>query len=66
MLVKGGTREHLVKRDELWKYFKRQNEALYKAVNKTAMGFGVQFDGPIGRRAISTVYGLANKIFAFN
>jgi len=66
MLVKGGTREHLVKRDELWKYFKRKDEALYKAVNRTAMGFGVQLDGPIGRRAITAAYGIANKIFAFN
>ncbi len=66
LLVKGGTSEHLVKRDEFWKYFKRKDEALYKAVSKSAMGFGVQIDGPIGRRAISAIYSLANKIFAFN
>ena len=36
------------------------------AVNKTIMGVGSQFDGPLGRRTLTTVYALANKVFAFN
>ena len=66
MLVKSGTRENLVKRDELWKYFKRKDEKLYKAVKHSLVGAGSQFDGPLGRRTLTTVYSVANKIFTFN
>ena len=66
MLVKSGTRENLVKRDELWKYFKRKDEKLYKAVNRTLVGMGSQFDGPLGRRTLTAVYSAANRVFAFN
>ena len=66
LLIKSGTGENLVKKDELWKYFKRQNAGLYTAVKSTAMGRAMQMDSPVGRRMICAAYGVANKIFAFN
>ncbi|MBO6108256.1 MAG: glycosyltransferase family 2 protein [Eubacterium sp.] len=65
LLVKDGTEDSLKKRDELWDYLK-QNEGVYKLVNKRFLSKPVQFRSVPGQFLIKTVYGIAQKLYGFN
>lgn len=66
LLIKSGTEEHLAKKDELWAYMKEKNPELCKAVKHTLLGACMQMDGTVGRKVISTGYGISRKLFGFN
>lgn len=66
LCIKSGTEENLAKREELWTYLQEKNPALYKAVKHTLLGACMQLDGEVGRKLITTGYGISQKIFGFN
>ena len=66
LLIKSGTEEHLVMKNELWDYLKHKSPELYKAVKHTFLGTFMEMDGKVGRKIITIGYSLSQKIFAFN
>lgn len=66
LLIQSQTKENLKKKDELWSYMEKQNPQLYKAVKKTTLGLCMQLDGKVGRKMITTGYGISRKLFGFN
>ena len=66
LLVKSGTPEHLQKRDDLWLYLKMKNPELYKAVKHTTLGSLMEMDSFVGKKLITTGYGISRKLFGFN
>lgn len=66
LLIKSGTEEHLAKKDELWAYMEQQNPELCKAVKHTLLGACMQMDSSVGKKLITTGYGISRKLFAFN
>lgn len=66
LLIKSGTEEHLAKKDELWAYMEEKNPELCKAVKHTLLGACMQMDGYVGKKMITTGYGISRKLFGFN
>jgi len=66
LLIKSGTEEHLAKKDELWTYMEEKNPELCKAVKHTLLGACMQMDGYVGKKMITTGYGISRKLFGFN
>lgn len=66
LCIKSGTKEHLRQKDELWQYMKEKNPEMYKKVKRTFLGRRMQMRSAVGRKAIVTAYGVAQKIFVFN
>ena len=66
LLIKSGTEENLQKKDELWNYIKEKDIRLYKAIRHTLLGACMQLDGKVGRKIITTGYGISRKLFGFN
>lgn len=66
LCIKSGAKEHLRQKDELWQYMKEKNPEMYKKVKRTFLGRRMQMRSAVGRKAIVTAYGVAQKIFVFN
>ena len=66
LLVRSGTKEHLKKKDELWQYLKFEKPWLYRNVNHTLLGKAIQRKTWAGRKFLSVMYDISQKIFAFN
>ncbi len=66
LLIKSGSEENLAKKEELWAYLKSKDIELYKAVKHTMLGACMQMDSKIGKKIITTGYGISRKLFGFN
>lgn len=66
LLIKSGSEENLAKKEELWAYLKLKDIELYKAVKHTMLGACMQMDSKIGKKIITTGYGISRKLFGFN
>ena len=66
LCIKSGTKEHLAQKDEMWQYMKDKDINLFKAVKRSVMGRMMQLKSKTGQKAILAIYGVAQKIFAFN
>ncbi|WP_139653098.1 glycosyltransferase family 2 protein [Raoultibacter phocaeensis] len=54
------------KREEIWMYLKRRNEALYRRTRRSVLNMGTNLPTEFGRRIGLTGYRMAQKIFKFN
>lgn len=66
LLIKSGTKEHLLMKDELWNELKEKKSDLYKEINKSLLGKVVQLDSHAGHKMIIAIYNMSKKIFPFN
>ena len=66
LLIKEGSSESIVKRDELWEYFKEENPEMYEIVNKDILSKTMQFKSAIGKKIVRTGYAIARKVYGFN
>ena len=66
LCIKSGTKEHLARKDGMWQYMKDKDINLFKAVKRSVMGRMMQLKSKTGQKAILAIYGVAQKIFAFN
>ena len=66
MLMLGGEKIHLEKKQELWNYLKREYPALYRKIKYTFLGMGMNLPGPMGRHIAIIGYRICQKIFGFN
>lgn len=64
-LYKSGVKENLIKKKELWKYFKDTDPYLYKKVRKSVLGIGMNIPGVIGRKIVIGGYKISKKIYKF-
>ncbi len=66
LLLKDNTEQSLRKKEELWQYLSSKDQRLYEEVDKSFLGWLVQFKSYIGRKIILLCYSLSRKIFGFN
>lgn len=66
ILIRGNSSHYNEMKGELWEYLKFYDNELYKKLRRRPLGIGVNFPGKAGRRLISGLYVLANKIYQFN
>ncbi|MDK2807656.1 MAG: hypothetical protein PWP24_389 [Clostridiales bacterium] len=66
LLLKEGSEESLNKKEELWRFLKKQNKRLYHAVINKVLGRSMQLKGRTGRKIIILGYQLSQKIYGFN
>lgn len=65
-LLKSGTEENLVKKQELWEYLKAYDKKLYNKISRTILGKSSKADSKAGQGFFKIGYELARKIFKFN
>ena len=65
-LIKEGSEESLLKREELWEYLKNKNKIMYRMINKMALSKPMQFRSKAGRKIVVWGYSLSQKIYGFN
>lgn len=66
LLLKEGSEESVIRKDELWEFLKVSNKRLYKAVRHKILGRSMQLKGRTGRKIIILGYQLSQKIYGFN
>lgn len=66
LAIRSGTEENLKKKDEIWVYMKEKNPRLYRQIRYGIVGLAVNLPGKYGRKIVSKVYELAQKIYGFN
>lgn len=66
LLNRGGTAEHMAKKQELWQYIRENNPALFKIVRKGLLGQLTNLYGLPGRKISNAVYKIAKSIYGFN
>ncbi len=66
LLVNEGSAENLQKRENLWKYLKDNNKAVYKNITRRKFGYPMQFSSKSGRKIIIWGYNFFNRIYGFN
>jgi len=66
MLIISGTEENLMKKEELWKYLKTSDSALFLRLRFGLLGGAMNLPGKGGRKLSVNGYHLAQKIFHFN
>ncbi|MTB63448.1 glycosyltransferase [Streptococcus sp. zg-86] len=66
LLNRGGTAEHMMKKQELWKYIQDNNPALFKIVRSGLLGQLTNLYGYPGRKISNAVYKIAKSIYGFN
>jgi len=66
LLVNEGSPENLKKRENLWKYLKDNNKAVYKNITRRKLGYPMQFSSKSGRKIIVWGYNFFNRIYGFN
>ena len=64
-LIISGTKENLVKKEELWNYVKKDKK-LYRKLRYSLLGFSVNLPGKIGRMISKNGYKVMNKLIGFN
>jgi len=66
MLILSKDKENLIKKKELWKWLKEQDENLYKKLRYSILGIVMNLPGAVGRSISILGYKIARKIFGFN
>lgn len=66
LLVNEGSPKNLQKRENLWKYLKDKNKAVYKNITRRKLGYPMQFSSKSGRKIIVWGYNFFNRIYGFN
>ncbi|MCR4778794.1 MAG: glycosyltransferase [Lachnospiraceae bacterium] len=66
LLIKSGTEENLKKKEELWKYLKKEKPDMYHVVRRKLLGRCMNLKGKLGRRIIIDGYTICRKIFGFS
>lgn len=66
LLNRGGTAEHMMKKQELWQYIQEHNPALFKIVRSGLLGQLTNLYGYPGRKISNAVYKIAKSIYGFN
>lgn len=65
-LIKEGSDESIVKKDELWDYLKTYDKRLYKKIRSHILGRTLNLPGKFGRRIVEVGYNISRKIYGFN
>ncbi len=65
-LIKEGSDESLVKKEELWEYLKSYDKHLYKKIRSQILGRSMNLPGKFGRKIIEMGYNITRKIYGFN
>lgn len=65
-LIVSGTKEHLQKKKDLWKYAKDKDEKLYRKLRYSLLGWSVNIPTGFGRWISKKGYKVANNIIGFN
>lgn len=65
-LIKIGTGEALLKKDELWKYLETKNKKMYKDISRTVLGQSSKLHSRPGLQVVKAGYEIARKLFKFN
>ncbi|MGO2082233.1 glycosyltransferase family 2 protein [Vagococcus sp.] len=66
LLLKEGSHENLVKKEELWNYIEQENPELYGKLRRGAFGHALHLPGKLGRKTAVRIYQTAQKIYGFN
>lgn len=66
LLIRAATPEALEKKERLWHMFKQEKPWLYRDVSHTMLGWLIQRDSAAGRRLLSLLYTISQRIFSFN
>ncbi|NQG97098.1 glycosyltransferase family 2 protein [Streptococcus suis] len=66
LLNRGGTAEHMMKKQELWHYIRDNNPSLFKIVRNGLLGQLTNLYGYPGRKISNAVYKIAKRIYGFN
>ena len=66
MLMKGGTPEHLRKRDELWRFIQQEKPEIHEKLRKRLLGRMIRFRTRAGRTAVLFAYKVSQRIYGFN
>ncbi len=66
MLIRGGTPEHLAKKDALWAYIRDEHPWEYGKLRHSLFGVVMNLPGRAGRGFAVLCYRAANRIFSFN
>ena len=64
-LIKEGSDESLLKKDELWSYLEKKNRKLYKKVSSKLLGRSMNLPGRVGRKIVEVGYTISKRIFGF-
>jgi glycosyltransferase involved in cell wall biosynthesis len=65
-LIKEGSEESLVKKQDLWDYLKNYDRKLYKKIRSQILGRSMNLPGKFGRRIVEVGYNISKKIYGFN
>ena len=65
-LIKEGSDESLVKKQDLWEYLKNYDRRLYKKIRSQILGRSMNLPGKFGRKMIEMGYNITRKIYGFN
>ena len=65
-LIKEGSEESLVKKEELWNYLKKYDRRLYKKIRSQILGRSMNLPGKFGRKVVEVGYNITRKIYGFN
>lgn len=67
LLIRGGTKEMLHKKKELWQYMKHSNVKMYHKLRyHRFLGMTINMPGPLGRKTVISGYKFCQRIFGFN
>lgn len=66
LLVRGGSREQLAKRDDLWNYLKHKDIHLYRQLKRRPFGRAVRVSSKLGRKMTVEFYKIGQKLYGFN
>ena len=66
LLLKGGTPEHLAKKDALWADIREKYPKVYASLRRKPLGIAVNWHTRAGRRIALCGYAISQKIFGFN
>ena len=66
MLIRGGTPEHLAKKEALWEWIRTEHPWEYDKLRHSLFGVVMNLPGKLGRGFAVFCYRIANRIFSFN
>lgn len=66
LLIRGGTKEHLQKKKELWNYIKQKDRLLYSRLRYGILGNSMNLPGKGGRKISVEGYRICQRFFKFN
>ncbi|EUJ29128.1 glycosyl transferase 2 family protein [Listeria floridensis FSL S10-1187] len=66
LLLKQPTAENLVKKRQLWRYIRENDNRLYQKLRLSLLGQAVHLPGQFGRRTTIGVYKVCKKVYGFN